>query len=183
MNAFEFFFNFYGLIMGLAVANAAGGFGAMWRDRHDLQIGWCVPLLSALILFSAVGVWLAAWSGAETQIINQIQLFAALGVAVPYVFISVAMFPRDASGGRLDAHYISHSRSLIGAVMVSRLTALLMNLSEGDQPGLFDLATSLVPQWTVLIVLFFWRNLRAHQIGLALLAAHSLWRVSLWSPS
>lgn len=67
--------------------------------------------------------------------------------------------------------------------MVSRLTALLMNLSEGDQPGLFDLATSLVPQWTVLIVLFFWRNLRAHQIGLALLAAHSLWRVSLWSPS
>lgn len=183
MSAFEFFFTFYSLIMGLAVANAAGGFGAMWRDRHDLRIGWCVPLLSALILFSAVGVWLAAWSDAETQVINQIQLFAALGVAVPYVFISVAMFPRDASGGRLDAHYLSHSRSLIGAVMVSRLTALLMNLSDGYQPDLSGLATSLVPQWTVLIALLFWRNLRAHQIGLALLAAHTLWRVAVWSPS
>lgn len=155
----------------------------MWRDRHDLRIGWCVPLLSAQILLTAVGVWLAAWSGVEIQVINQLELFAALGVALPFVFISVAMFPRDASGGRLDDHYLAHSRSLIGAVMFSRLTALLMNLSYGDPVDLFEMGKSLAFPWTVMIVLFCWRNLRAHQIGLALLAAHTLWRVALWSPS
>ena len=184
MSAFEFFFTFYGLIMGLAVANAAGGFGAMWRDRHDLRVGWCVPLLCAQILLSSVAVWLAAWSGAEAQVINQIELLGALGVTVPYVFISVAMFPRDAGKQTsLDDHYLSHSRSLIGALMVSRLTALLLNISYGFWPGPFELAAIVLPQWTVLIVLFFWRNLRAHQIGLALLAAHVLWRVAIWSPS
>ena len=99
MNAFEIFFTVHGLIMAVAVANAAGGFGGILPDRHDLRIGWCVPLLRALI-------WLAVWSGAEAQAINQIELFAALGVAVPYVFISVAMFPRD--GPPRGSHAVAH---------------------------------------------------------------------------
>lgn len=184
MSPFEFFFSFYGLLMGLAVANAAGGFGAMWRDRHDMRVGWCVPLLSAQIVFSAVAVWLAAWGGADEQVVDQVALLGALGITLPYVFISVAMFPRDASVGKsLDTHYLSHSQSLIGALIVTRLTATLLNVSDGYVPNVIDIAAVIIPQWIALIVLFFWRNLRVHQIGLSFLAAHMLFRVAVWNGS
>ena len=45
MNSFDYLFSFYGLLLGIAVANVALGFADMWRDCERIQVGTCPPLL------------------------------------------------------------------------------------------------------------------------------------------
>jgi hypothetical protein len=45
MNSFDYLFSFYGLLLGIAVANVALGFSDMWRDCERIQVGTCPPHL------------------------------------------------------------------------------------------------------------------------------------------
>ena len=43
MSAFEFFFSFYGLLLGLSVAAVVGGFANVLHERHRIRFGWLTP--------------------------------------------------------------------------------------------------------------------------------------------
>lgn len=65
MSAFEYLFTFYGLLLGLAAANVATGFADMWRDRREIAVGVCTPLIALIVLLGAMNLWLSFWRARE----------------------------------------------------------------------------------------------------------------------
>ena len=53
MSGFEFLFSFYGLLLGLAVANVTSSFADAWRSRSEWHVGAAPPLLGTFILLAA----------------------------------------------------------------------------------------------------------------------------------
>ena len=43
MDAFNFVFSLFGLLLGLALAEVLGGFGTAMDSRRELRIGWLTP--------------------------------------------------------------------------------------------------------------------------------------------
>jgi len=78
MDAFSFVFSLFGLLMGLALAEAIGGFGKALELRHKIHIGWLLPLLGLLITFDITAFWLVAWQHRAEIPVQFISLAAGL---------------------------------------------------------------------------------------------------------
>ncbi len=120
MEQFDYLFSFYGLLLGIAVANVAIGFADMWRDCEKVEVGACPPLLACIVLFGGMNVWLTTWQTRHDVSVGGWQMLAAAGIALPYVFVSRAMFPGQEKEPErsLEQHYLNH-RMLILAVMTA----------------------------------------------------------------
>ena len=118
MESFDYLFSFYGLLLGIAIANVAIGFADMWRDCGRVAVGSCPPLLASIVLFGGMNVWLTTWNLHQRVTVSAWQMLAAAGVALPYVFVSRAMFPGQEKQPErsLEEHYLKH-RVLILAVL------------------------------------------------------------------
>lgn len=118
MQSFDYLFSFYGLLLGIAVANVAIGFADMWRDCEKIRVGACPPLLAAIVLLGGMNVWLTTWQTHQHALVNGWQMLAAAGISLPYVFVSRAMFPGQEKDPEksLEEHYLKH-RILILSVM------------------------------------------------------------------
>jgi hypothetical protein len=110
MNSFDYLFSFYGLLLGIAVANVAIGFADMWRDCEKIAVGTCPPLLCGIVMLGGMNVWLTMWHIRQDVGVTAWQMVAAACVALPYVFISRAMFPGQerAPERSLEEHYLKH---------------------------------------------------------------------------
>ena len=106
LSDFEYIVGFYALLLGLAVANVAVGFADMWRERERVRIGWCPPLLAAIVLVGAMNTWLSTWATHQAVRVDAWQMIAALFICLPYVFVSRAMTPPDNSNIGLEDHYL-----------------------------------------------------------------------------
>ncbi|OYX05759.1 MAG: hypothetical protein B7Z12_02550 [Caulobacter vibrioides] len=177
MSAFEFYFSFFGLILGIAVANVAIGFGRLWRARGQVRVGACLPLLGVWLLCHAVLNWSSAWHSLQAVPVSPTSLFIGLFVSLPYVLVSTVMFPEDAErAGSLDDFYLSHSRLVMGAMMVPTLVGMIGYVALfGRHYSPASLVETFLVVFLVPLVLFFWRNLWAHRIGLALSALLVVW--------
>jgi hypothetical protein len=110
VNAFDYLFTFYGLLLGIAVANVAIGFADMWRDCGKFAVGYCPPLLGVIVMLGGMNVWLTMWHVRADVTVGAWQMLAATGVAMPYVFVSRAMFPgaERETELSLEDHYLRH---------------------------------------------------------------------------
>lgn len=118
MGPFDYLFSFYGLLLGIAVANVAIGFADMWRDCERIEVGTCPPLLACIVLLGGMNVWLTTWQTRHDVTLSGWQMLAAAGIALPYVFVSRAMFPGQEKEPELslEEHYLKH-RVLILAIL------------------------------------------------------------------
>lgn len=137
MADFEYLFSFYSLLLGLAVANVAGGFGDMWRDRAFVAVGLCAPLLAAIVLLGGMNIWLVFWRVREGVTLDAWRMMSAAGVALPYIFISRAMFPAQGTTTSLEEHYLASRRAILIALAVSPIVSFASNivLNGGTYPG------------------------------------------------
>ena len=62
MSAFEFFFSFYGLLLGLSVAAIATGVATVIHHRRRVQIGWLTPTLATFVALDIASFWGSAWT-------------------------------------------------------------------------------------------------------------------------
>lgn len=176
MNAFEYYFTFFGLILGIAVANVGIGFGRLWRARDKVEIGVCLPLLGVWLLSHAVLNWSGAWGNLRDIPITPTTLFIGLFVGLPYVVVSTVMFPDDADRHTsLEAFYLSHSRLVMAAMMFPTSAGMVGYLAGGRHYSAGDLIQTFVVIYLIPLILIFWRNLWAHRIGLALASALVIW--------
>ena len=174
MSGFEFLFSFYSLLLGLAVANVATGFADIWRGRKDTVVGTATVLLGILILFSAAQQWMSFWRGRDSLTMGPWQILVSIGVALPFVFISRAMLPREQDAWQsLDDYYMAHSRVLLAVLLIPPVASISYNFALGNFPDLseaFDHAGPLgVP-----ILLIVWQKRFVHNIGLAVLTVNML---------
>ena len=65
MSPFQLYFSFFTLIIGLAVAAVARGFGTLWQSRRTARVGYLTPLLAAFLLLDMSRFWLALWTRQE----------------------------------------------------------------------------------------------------------------------
>jgi predicted Kef-type K+ transport protein len=69
MTPFDFLFTLFGLVLGLAMAEALGGFvralKARTRPDHKrahVRIGWLLPMLTVAVCIDLITCWALAWS-------------------------------------------------------------------------------------------------------------------------
>lgn len=180
MSGFEFYFSFFGLLLGLAVANVATGFGRLWRAKGKVAIGYCVPVLGALLLAHAVLNWVSSWQTLQQVPVSTLSFMVGLFVALPYVLVSTVMFPDgDDVWPSLDAFYLAHSRLVMAALMIPTLAGMVgYVLVFGRHYSAGGLAHIFVVSLLVPIVLLLWRNLWAHRVGLTAQLLITLWSIS-----
>ena len=115
MNSFDYLFSFYGLLLGIAVANVAIGFADMWRDCERIEVGTCPPLVASSVLLGGMNVWLEMWHTRPFVTVDGIQMLTAAAVSLPYVFVSRAIFPgrEDEEERSLEVHYLKHRKLIL----------------------------------------------------------------------
>lgn len=125
MDAFSFAFSLFGLLMGLALAEAIGGFGKALEMRHKIHVGWLLPLLALLITFDITSFWIIAWQNRSAIPINFIGLAAGLVIFGIYYLIAQLAFPDDIEHWPdLDVYYFEHKRWLMGGMYICNLLAM-----------------------------------------------------------
>lgn len=128
MSGFEALFSFYGLLLGLAIASVATGFGEMWRGRARRRIGVLLPLFGLVVLFATTQQWLSLWRAQPSLTITAATLLISLAMALPYGFAAQAMFPTaDDAVEHGDAHYLHSRRALLTAIAIPLLVSLIYN--------------------------------------------------------
>jgi hypothetical protein len=177
MNGFEFLFSFYSLLLGLAVANVATGFADIWRSRRETLVGTHTVLLGLLILFSAAQQWMSFWRGRDSLTMGPWQILVSVAVALPFVFISRAMLPRERDTWRsLDDYYMAHRRVLLAVLLVPAVASLSYNCALGNFPdrseAFYDALRLGVP-----ILLILWPQRLAQSVGLAALIINMVARL------
>lgn len=131
MSAFEYLFTFYGLLLGLAAANVATGFADMWRDRREVSVGVCTPLIAVIVLLGCMNLWLSFWTPAQFTDLDPWRMISTAGVALPYVFVSRAMFPGGGGATSLEDHYLAHRRIMLIALTIPPVVALTAGALRG----------------------------------------------------
>lgn len=130
LNAFDYLFTFYGLLLGIAVANVAIGFADMWRDCERIQVGGCPPLLCGIVLLGGMNVWLTMWHLRDNVGVTAWQMVAAACVALPYVFISRGMFPgQEMQQERsLEEHYLKHRILILTMLLIPPVASAISKI-------------------------------------------------------
>lgn len=177
MSGFEYLFTFYGLLLGLAVANVATGFADMWRSREDIRPGWTTPLLGLFILLAAAQQWVSYWGGREGLTMEPWNLLISMGVAFPYIFVSTGMFPRQYDKwGSLEEYYAAHSRVLMGVLALPTLASSIYNAVLFGLPDALSAVTVAVGIG-IPVALMLTRRPILHRVGLGLLCGWMLFLI------
>ncbi len=176
MSAFEFFFGFYSLILGLAVVEVVSGIARTLRARRRIRMGFCTPLLALFVLLDLIQFWSDTWTRHQDIRINAAVLTVALAVAAIYYLAASLVFPdRFEDWESVDAYYDSHKHLVFAcSITASLLSVLALPLIAGQpevaarvvSPGnLLFLVALLTPMAAICIV----RNRRLNAVLLGLL--------------
>lgn len=189
MTAFEFFFSFYGLLLGLSVAELVGGFARVLHERRRIRFGVLTPLLGLFVAIDIATFWNQAWVMFRGAPFNLALLVAGLVIAAIFYVAASITFPRVAGEGGearidLDEHFWAHRRLVFGCILAANLIVglILFGLALLDA-GFAQLAGS--PRLLAGFVIFLagaaaaafapWRRVAA--AALFVLAAYSAFNV------
>lgn len=141
MSAFEYFFSFYGLLLGLSVAALVGGFAQVLHERQRVRFGWLTPLLAIFVAVDVATFWTQAWVIFRGAPYNPALLILGLIIAATFYVAASIAFPRVTAEGvetriDLDEHFWAHRSLVFGCILaanaiVGLLFGLLMSLDEG----------------------------------------------------
>lgn len=120
-DAFSFMFGFYGLLLGLAVAEVVSGFSRAYDERHTRRLGVVAPLFGVLLLVDLITFWMNAWAYRELAEISYLAAFAVTLVALLYYFAATQVFPKATDKDTLDNHIMEHRREVVFCVLASNL--------------------------------------------------------------
>src|SRR3954447_17499894 len=123
---YDSLFSFYGLLLGIAVANVAIGFADMWRNCETIRVGTCPPLVASSVLLGGMNVWLQMWHTRPFVTVDGIQMLTAAAVSLPYVFVSRAIFPgaEDVAERSLEEHYLKHRKLILVMLVVPTIASV-----------------------------------------------------------
>lgn len=134
MSAFEFFFSFYGLILGLSVAEIITGFARALRTRQHLRVGWLTPLLAMFVLMDLASFWAGAWLLLQSIQITYAFLIAGLTIAAVYYLSASLVIPDDFEVWQTFDDYFDRHKGqvMLGVVMANTLAFQILPLLSGQ---------------------------------------------------
>lgn len=142
MSAFEFFFSFYGLLLGFSVAELVGGFARVLHDRQIVRFGVLTPLLAIWVAADIATFWVQAWSIFRPAPFNFALLILGLIVASTFYMAAALVFPRDVKAAPDLDEYFWKNRSLVllcvlGANLLMIGTFLAVTIPRGELATIF----------------------------------------------
>jgi hypothetical protein len=119
MSGFEFFFSFYGLILGLAMAELLSGFATVARIGRLRDLGWGTTLLGLEVAYEILIFWLAAWHQYR-DVEPSIRTLALPFVSGAIYFIAAGIvFPREPKQiDDLDGYFMAHKRKVATCLLI-----------------------------------------------------------------
>jgi hypothetical protein len=114
-------FGFYGLLLGLAVAEVAAGFSRAYDERAIRRLGLIAPLFAILLLLDLITFWMNAWAYRELADVSYVIAFVVALVALLYYFAATQVFPKATETQTLDEHIMVHRREVAFSVLASNL--------------------------------------------------------------
>jgi len=170
MSAFEFFFSFYGLLLGLSVAVVATGVATAVQHRRSIRIGWLTPLLALFVGLDVASFWDSAWTNFRHLPFSYGLLIAGLTIATTYYIAASLVFPhRIEDGMSLDDHFWSNRRTVLLLLLAANMLSLAVLIPANiDREG----GRALLATYGVYVVLY---------VGLIVPAAfvRKAWQVGL----
>jgi len=169
--SFDFFFSFFGLLLGLSAAEVAKGLANAIGVRERIRIGWLTPLLAGFLLLDIASFWIFAWGGRGLVVIGWNSLFIGLLIAISYYLAAALVFPNDLSSwASLDEHYWRRKRLVVAGVMFSNaivfgLAVAYISAPIGTVRFWFDQSV----YWGALGALLFTRDKRVDLVLLGIL--------------
>lgn len=167
MDEFEFYFSFYGLLLGLSAAEIANGLANAVSSRRSIAIGLLTPLLGTFFLLDISSYWIWTWATRSHLTVNWALMTGGLVVAITYYMGAALVFPRKVEEWpQLDDHYWEHKKFVVGGIIIANSISNSFTFYQFPPPlgdGLFW-AYQLV-YWVPLALLFFTRR-RALDFGL-----------------
>jgi hypothetical protein len=128
MSAFEFFFSFYGLVLGLSVAVIATGLATAIQHRWKIRIGWLTPLLALFVGLDIASFWDSAWNVFRDAPFNYGMLVAGMAIALVYFIAASLVFPHEITDGlALDDHFWANKKVVL--LLTTAANALMIALS------------------------------------------------------
>ncbi|HWQ85666.1 hypothetical protein [Brevundimonas sp.] len=122
MSAFEFFFSFYGLVLGLSVAVIATGLATAIQHRKKIRIGWLTPLLALFVGLDIASFWDSAWVNFRHLPFSYGMLIAGLAIALVYFIAASLVFPHDLDDGQsLDDHFWANKKVVLMLTIMANL--------------------------------------------------------------
>lgn len=138
MSPFEFFFSFYGLVLGLSVSVIAAGLASAIQHRRTVRIGWFTPLLAVFMALDIASFWETAWTAFRDLPFSYGLLVAGLAIALVYFIAASLVFPHQISDGIvLDDHFWANKRPAL-LLLLAANTLLVMatiGLAEATPRG------------------------------------------------
>lgn len=125
MEDFELFLSFYGLLLGLSVAEVTHGLAGAVSARRKRKVGLLTPLLALFLLLDITALWILGWANREHVVISWAMMFGGLVVAVTYYLAASLVFPREPDDWpSLDDHYWAQKRYVFGGIAVANLVVI-----------------------------------------------------------
>lgn len=129
MTQFEFFMGFYGLLLGLGVAQLLSGLANLIREKSPPKVGVLIPLFAVIVLIEIVASFIDAWEKFRDIGITLAQLAIPTLIGVLYFFIASIVVPRDLSEwANLDDYYLTRRKWLLGLVIVANLLIISLEV-------------------------------------------------------
>ena len=164
MDDFSFYLSYYGLILGLSVAQVAGGFLNAIGARHRVKIGWLTPALAIFIFLDITSFWIFAWVTRASITISWASMYLGLLIAIVYFMASGLVFPRNMEEWPdLDIYYWKHKRWIIAGILIPNVISMIQtNLhhpAKINQSFIFAQATYWPPVILMLVSRRKWQDL------------------------
>lgn len=147
MAAFECFFSFYGLVLGLSVAVLATGTATAIQHRKKIRIGWLTPLLALFVALDVASFWDFAWTNYRDLPFSYGMLIVGLVIALIYFVAASLVFPHEIEDGlSLDDHFKANRRLVLLLTSAANVLAFLVSVPilMGKPEGGFMLANYVV---------------------------------------
>lgn len=130
MSAFEFFFSFYGLLLGLSVGVLATGTARAFKHRKAQPVGWLTPLLAMFVALDVATFWESAWVNYRALPFSYGLLIGGMVVAATYFIAAALVFPDDSDPkAPLDEHFWANKRAILGLLILANLLGVCGQLA------------------------------------------------------
>lgn len=129
MSQFEFFMTFYGLLLGLGVAELMLGFANLLRAKTRPVLGLLTPLLGAVIFLQAMATFMDAWLKLQDVALNFRGLAIPTLIGICFFVLGIIVVPRDAEDWRsLDDYFYARRRWSVGLLLAVNLLIIAYEL-------------------------------------------------------
>lgn len=150
MEAFDFAFTLFGLVLGLAMAEVLGGFVRVLKARSTapnsaaepvgIRVGWLTPMIALLVVLDLLSSWMLAWLSRAVMPLTFAALLGGTVATGLYYIAASLVWPDDPRNWTdLDTWFDRHKAQIGGAIALANVGFLTILWFRGAQP--FDLVS------------------------------------------